>query len=456
MDKPTIMIVDGSQVLCENLKKDNLSKGFEIQRVRDQATAFKQCQLIKPALIVISSSTDSRCSGLDVISMIRSSDEITPIIIVVRHSSEALAIKALKLGVNDYFKWPLDSDELLDSIKSNLVKSRVALENTQSTSNADRYSVSDQNIVGISPAIKKIKTFLKKVAAVDSTVLITGQTGTGKECVARHIHQNSPRHNKPLICINCAALPDNLLESELFGFERGAFTGANSSYLGKLKLAEGGTVFFDEIGDMSPYAQAKVLRIFENKEITPLRGKTSTKVDIRIIAATNHDLKQLVAEHQFREDLYYRVNVVSIDLPPLRERKEDIPLLTAYYLNFLNAKFDKNIISFNDEALQGMLGYDWPGNIRELKNVIETIFMNQTLPIITQRDLPDFMRKGTVPIAGKPNEKEVLLSALWSTDWNKSKAAEKLHWSRMTVYRKMAKYHIVPERRANDTSIGTN
>lgn len=454
MNKPMIIIVDKNQALCEHLKKDLLSQGFDIQQVHDQTTICKLCQQIKPALIIICSLTDSSSSSLDIISMIRSSDEITPLIMVSRLSTEALAIKALKLGVNDYFKWPLDYDELLGSIKTNVAKSSVVFKDPRPSSNADNGS--EQHIIGDSPAIRKLKVYLRKVGAMDSTVLITGQTGTGKECVARQIHQNSPRHNKPMICINCAALPDNLLESELFGFERGAFTGANSSYQGKLKLAEGGTVFFDEIGDMSPYAQAKVLRIFENKEITPLRGKKNITLDIRIIAATNHDLKQLVAQHEFREDLYYRANVISIDLPPLKDRKEDIPLLTDYYLRVLAEKSDKNISSLSNEALQRLLAYDWPGNIRELKNIIEVIVMNQTLPTITAQDLPDIIRQSTGSLDGKANEKELLLSALWATKWNKSKAAEKLHWSRMTVYRKMKKYHIVPERRTHDTSIGTS
>ncbi len=453
MNKPMIMIVDDDQAPCERLKKDLLSQSFEINLVRNQIGVCEQCQLIKPVLIIICSAADGPRSALEIISLIRSSDAITPLILVARHSSETLAIKALKLGVNDYFKWPLDYDELLDSIRSNLARAEGVFYNAELPTNAE--NLCDHNIIGNSPAIKKIKHYLKKVAAMDSTVLITGQTGTGKECVARQIHQYSSRHDKPMICINCAALPDNLLESELFGFERGAFTGANASYLGKLKLAEGGTVFFDEIGDMSPYAQAKVLRIFENKEITPLRGKENTQVDIRIISATNHDLKQLVAQHQFREDLYYRANVISIDLPLLKERKEDIPLLIAYYLKALAAKFHKNNYSLSNEALQSMLGYDWPGNIRELKNVIETIVMNQTLPTITPQDLPDILRKCAEPLAGNLTEKEQLLSALWATDWNKSKVAEKLHWSRMTVYRKMAKYDIVPERRTHDRLIDT-
>ncbi len=454
MNKPTIMIVDGNQGLCGHLKKGLLSQGFEIQLVHDQVDICKQCQLIKPALIIICVATDSPESALEIMSLTRSSDAIIPLILVAKHSSEALAIKALKLGVNDYFKWPLDNDELLASIKSNLAGAQGVFENTELPS--DTAINGNQNIIGNSPAISKIKGYLKKVAAMDSTVLITGQSGTGKECVARQIHQYSPRHDKPMICINCAALPDNLLESELFGFERGAFTGANASYLGKLKLAEGGTVFFDEIGDMSPYAQAKVLRIFENKEITPLRGKRSSQVDIRIISATNHDLKQLVAQHQFREDLYYRANVINIDLPALKERKEDIPLLAAYYLKILTSKFHKNNYSLSNEALQSMLGYDWPGNIRELKNVIEGIVMNQTLPIITPQDLPDIVRKCVDPLVSKLTEKEQLLSALWAMDWNKSKVAEKLHWSRMTVYRKMAKYDIIPERRIHDRLIDTH
>jgi len=282
------------------------------------------------------------------------------------------------------------------------------------------------------------------VALIDSHVLITGETGTGKELAAQYIHGHSSRRAKPLVTINCAALPDGLLESELFGYERGAFTGAMSSYSGKLKLADGGTVLFDEIGDMSPYAQAKILRVIETKEVYPLGGRRSIPLDIRIIAATNRDLNQRMASNEFRQDLYFRLNVARVHLPPLRERKEDIPLLTDHFVQKFSAQSGKGIEGFSDEAMERLLSYDWPGNIRELMNLTERIFIDPPQDKITVADLPESMRyRRSVPQETVPAEREVLLYTLSQTNWNKSKAAEQLHWSRMTLYRKIAKYHIV-------------
>ena len=215
-------------------------------------------------------------------------------------------------------------------------------------------------LIGSSLAIWKVKTYLRKVALTDSHVLITGETGTGKELAAQYIHHHSARRAKPLVTINCAALPDGLLESELFGYERGAFTGATSSYSGKLKLADGGTVLFDEIGDMSPYAQAKILRVIETKEVYPLGGRRSVPLDIRIIAATNRNLDQRMANNEFRQDLYFRLNVARVHLPPLSERKEDIPLLTDHFVQKFSAQFGRGIEGFSDEAMELLLRYDWP------------------------------------------------------------------------------------------------
>jgi transcriptional regulator with PAS, ATPase and Fis domain len=306
------------------------------------------------------------------------------------------------------------------------------------------YCLADrQQLIGESPFIRRIKAYLLKVAAVDSHVLITGETGTGKELTAQYIHQQSTRHGKSLIAINCAALPDGLLESELFGYGKGAFTGAHTTYAGKLKLADGGTVFFDEIGDMSPYAQAKILRVIESKEVYPLGGKRSIPLDIRIIAATNRDLEHLVAKGKFRQDLYFRLNVAKVHLPPLRERKEDIPHLVDYYLQEFNARFGRELKGFTDEALELLLRHDWPGNIRELKNLLEAIFIDPPRKRIAISDLPDSIRQHyEIKEPATLTERELLLSALCSVNWNKSKAAEQLHWSRMTLYRKMAKYHI--------------
>jgi transcriptional regulator with PAS, ATPase and Fis domain len=300
------------------------------------------------------------------------------------------------------------------------------------------------SLIGSSLAIWKIKTYLSKVAMTGSHVLITGETGTGKELAAQYIHRHSARRAKPFVTINCAALPDGLLESELFGYERGAFTGATTSYCGKLKLADGGTVLFDEIGDMSPYAQAKILRVIETREVYPLGARRSVPLDIRIIAATNRNLGQRMANNEFRQDLYFRLNVARVHLPPLRERKEDIPLLTDHFLQKFGEQFGRIIEGFSDEAMERLLSHDWPGNIRELMNLTERIFIDPPQGKVTVADLPKSMQNHSPVLQEtKPAERELLLYALSQTNWNKSKAAERLHWSRMTLYRKIAKYRIV-------------
>jgi len=300
------------------------------------------------------------------------------------------------------------------------------------------------SIIGNSLAIWKVKTYLRKVAMTDSHVLITGETGTGKELAAQYIHRNSSRHSKPLVTLNCAALPDGLLESELCGYERGAFTGAVSSYAGKLKLADGGTVLFDEIGDMSLYAQAKILRFIETKEVYPLGGRRSVPVNVRIIAATNRDLERNVSRGEFRQDLYYRLNVARVQLPPLRERNDDIPALIDHYVQIYSERSGRGIEGFSDDAMELLSGYEWPGNVRELMNFVEGIFIDLPSEKIGVADLPESMRS---PLPARqdsvPEERELLLYTLSQTHWNKSQAAERLHWSRMTLYRKIAKYHIV-------------
>jgi DNA-binding NtrC family response regulator len=311
-------------------------------------------------------------------------------------------------------------------------------------------SVREQPMIGESPSMGSVKTYLLKVASTDSNVLITGESGTGKELVAELIHRHSARRQKPLVCLNCAALPDSLLESELFGFEQGAFTGAHSRNTGKLQHAEGGTVFFDEVGDMSPYAQAKVLRLLESKQLQRLGANQSVSLNIRIVAATNQDLEARMAEGKFRRDLYFRLNVARIHLPPLRERKEDLPLLLEHYLREFNNRSGTRVEGFAEEALEELLSYDWPGNIRELKNLVEATFINLDAdkPALSQRiflqDLPEpFRSRLTDREADSQGERDRLLTALLSTRWNKSKAAQKLQWSRMTLYRKLAKYHLL-------------
>jgi transcriptional regulator with PAS, ATPase and Fis domain len=292
--------------------------------------------------------------------------------------------------------------------------------------------------------MSEIKAYLMKVAPTNCTILISGETGTGKELVAEMIHQHSPRRTKPFVCLNCAALPESLLESELFGYERGAFTGAYFSYSGKFKLAEGGTFFFDEIGEMTHYAQAKILRAIEGKEIYRLGGKKGISTDVRVIAATNQDPERLVSDGKLREDLYHRLNVARVHLPPLRDRKEEILPLLTHYTRVLNRQYGREVIGFTEEALACLLKYNWPGNIRELKNLLEATFINLPSRKIAFMDLPKMFQQKLLELEELPqNERDRLLSALFCCNWNKSKAAQRLNWSRMTLYRKMAKYQIL-------------
>jgi transcriptional regulator with PAS, ATPase and Fis domain len=278
-------------------------------------------------------------------------------------------------------------------------------------------------------------------------VLVTGETGTGKELVAQLLHRLGARCDRPFVCINCAAIPDSLLESELFGCERGAFTGASNARAGHFSAASGGTVLLDEIGEMTPYAQSKILRALDRREIYRLGGTQRIPLDIRVIAATNQNLEQLIEESKFRRDLYYRLYVSRIALPPLRERREDIPLLLSYYARELNARFNRHVQGFTATALQDLIEYDWPGNIREVKNVLESVFAELPAGDVTFIETPRWLRKRLAPdTAAQPDERTQLLSALVATNWNVSKAARQLQWCRMTLYRKIAKYRLARTR----------
>ena len=259
-----------------------------------------------------------------------------------------------------------------------------------------------ESMIGQSPPMMEIKLYIRKLAKTDSTVLITGETGTGKELAAELIHRHSPRHNKAMVCINCTALPESLVESELFGYERGAFTGASGSMLGKFEMAENGTVFLDEIGDMNLFAQAKILRVIEKKEVYRLGGRKAIPLNIRVITATNQELEGLVSQGTFRKDLYYRINVARVHIPSLRDRKEDISCLLEHYIRELNAQFGRNVEGFTDEALEFLLRHDWPGNVRELKNLLEAVFIDLSAQKIALTDLPKVFRSRVEAVKDLP------------------------------------------------------
>jgi DNA-binding NtrC family response regulator len=298
-----------------------------------------------------------------------------------------------------------------------------------------------ERLIGRSAAMHALREFIPKVAARDCNVLVTGETGTGKECVAEAIHAASPRAKHNFVCINCAAVPESLLESELFGYEKGAFTGASNGFAGRLREADGGTVFLDEIGDMSPVSQAKILRAIEQKQIYKVGGRAPERLNIRVVAATNQDLGQMVAAKEFRSDLYYRLNVVNIKLPPLRERREDVTLLLEHYMHVLGPEGEFDSAELAAETVSALLQYEWPGNVRELRNLVELLLLDAPRRSILLGDLPPYMQQ--IDSAAEPTcERERLLAALCAAHWNKSEAAKQLHCSRMTLYRKMLKYDL--------------
>ena len=446
MKKVTVLIVERDGTSSRKVRTSLLAHGYELIESRDRAGVYQSIQTRKPDLVIVAFRQNEGGEEFELTNQIRKLDRRLPIIWTTTNQanpSNDLILTALRSGVKDYLNEPFSTDELIQSIHRCLYSclSRKAPA-TQSQPNS---LIEERRMLGDGVAMRQTKSLIARVAATDSNALITGETGTGKELVAELIHMNSTRRRKPMISINCAAIPDSLLESELFGYERGAFTGADSASEGKLRLAEGGTVFFDEIGDMSTYSQAKILRAIESREVHRLGGKKSISLNIRVIAATNQDLEAKVADGTFRKDLYYRLSVARIHLPPLRNRKEDIPVLLEHYVRELNVTFRRDVEGFTEEALEYLLRYDWPGNIRELRNVLEAIFINTSSRRISFQDFPEQFQNKFQGAGNKtPSELDSLLSALFAANWNKSLAAQKLKWSRMTLYRKMAKYRLAP------------
>jgi len=391
------------------------------------------------SLLICSDCGGDNGRGFKIIRQMREIHPRIPIIFVADHGSEELAVRALRAGVSDYIGGTSRVEELAASVTRLLSRPCSLREEPVADGEQDCCG----QMVGSSAPMRAIKSCLARIAAADSNVLITGETGTGKELAAQFIHRASARRNKPLICINCAAIPDSLIESELFGYERGAFTGAMCKAAGQLERANGGTVFLDEVGEMSPLAQAKMLRVIEGKEICRLGGRSSIQLNVRFVAATNQNLEKLVGEDRFRRDLFFRLNIVGLHLPSLRERKEDLPDLFRCYIADMNRRFKRSVAGFTDDAYNYLLNYAWPGNIRELKNLVEAIFVNLPPQDVEQIDLPaEFLRRLDTAAGAPASERDLLLSALLCTQWNKSKAAKQLNWSRMTIYRKIAKYRL--------------
>ena len=378
--------------------------------------------------------------GLEFLKKVRPLFPETEIIVVSASRDIADAVEAMKLGALDYIPKPFEVNELLVTIEKALEKHALMKENLY-LKEMLKETTSYCNLVGQSQAMKKVFATIEKVAPTDSTILINGESGTGKELVARAIHQKSRRSAKPFVAVNCAAIPENLLESELFGHERGSFTGAHERKLGKFELADEGTLFLDEIGCMSPAMQSKLLRVLENKIIERLGSEKGVEVDVRIISATNIEFQKAIEEGKFRSDLYYRLNVIPLPLPPLRERKEDIKLLAEYFVKKFNKEVKKEINGLAEAALNNLQKYDWPGNVRELQNIIERAVVLSSGRLIEELDLPIADQRIVPTLAPGANmiesldqyEKEMIEKALLESNQNRSKAARLLGIPRSTL-----------------------
>jgi len=404
---------------------------------------------------------DLKMPGMDGMEVLRLSKEINPrlvVIIITAHGSRSAALEAIEHGAYDYFTKPFDINELRIVIRRALEK--VSLENRLLALDRDLAAVhSLDRMVGVSPQIQKVFKTIKQVAGTDVTVLITGESGTGKELVAEAIHYNSSRRDGPLVKLNCAAIPEQLLESELFGYEKGAFTGANARKPGKFELSHKGTLFLDEIGDMSLTTQAKLLRVLQERQVERLGGTEKVPIDVRIIAATNQDLEKKVKSGEFRADLFFRLNVVPIHIPPLRSRPEDILPLANYFIDRYNKKFGKQVREMSQAVQKKLLAYEWPGNVRELENAIQRGIVLAQGNVMEDIELSgvgfrDEMAEMTVPLQSGESlvsrvkevssqvEKKLILWALNQSQGKKGKAARLLGITRKTLYQKLQQYNI--------------
>lgn len=452
--KYSILIVDDDTAHRTMLKTLLNGWGYFTEEADDGSTAIKKAEEQAYDLILMDIRM-VKVSGIEALKEIRIINPAIPVIIMTAYSSVETAVDALKNGAYDYLTKPLDFDELKITMLRAMDHTQLKEENRLL-----KESIGNQfdrgNIIGRSQGMVKLLETVAQVAPSEATVLISGDSGTGKEMIAGAIHYNSPREGSPFIKINCAAITETLLESELFGHEKGAFTGAHRKKEGKFFLAHGGSIFLDEISEMPMSMQVKLLRVLQEREITRVGGEEVIKVDVRVIAATNKDLLQEIENNRFREDLYYRLNVVELKMPPLKERKEDIPLLAQHFLKTFSKKNNKAIKGFTPKAMDRLIKYDWPGNVRELMNAVERCVVLSVDDYIDEKSLPFFQGEEDSEIADitaanvagdlplEEVEKVTILNTLEATEGNKSEAARRLGITRKTLHKKLKKYGVMP------------
>ncbi len=450
MIKGSILIVDDEPSVRDSLNRWFRDDGFEVGVAEGANDALTRLAERKWDLALL----DIRMRGTDGIELQRRIHEIDPELIVIMmtgYASVDTAVTALKNGAYDYITKPLDPDDVAHLVQNALAHRRSQEENERLKEIVTTQAPHVSELIGQSAAMQKVLHSIETVAGTDATVLITGESGTGKELVARALHSGGPRRFHPMVVIHCGALTETLLESELFGHEKGAFTGAQYRRKGKFEMAEGGTVFLDEIGDISLKTQTDLLRVLQEREITRVGGHQSIKVDFRCVAATNKDLETLIRDGQFRPDLYYRLNVFRIEIPPLRARRDDIPLLVDHFVRKYAAAMNKKINRVAPEAMALIQDYDWPGNIRELENAVERALVVAHEPELRQEDFAikpsqtgPTQQAGAGPAGSSLTLEEVekahILRVLEQCNFNQSRAAEMLHIDRVTLHNKLKKY----------------
>jgi DNA-binding NtrC family response regulator len=443
--KDKVLVVDDDPEMGDFLSDLLQAEGFLVTSLHDSLEASKAIRKEEFDVLV----TDLRMKGLKGLDLLEASKKaapLTPVIIITAFGTIESAIQAMKMGAFDYLTKPFRADELVLTVKKALENRFLKKEVIRLKKEVEsRYQF--HNLIGKSPAMQSIYDLIGRVSDTSSNVLLTGESGTGKELVAKAIHYNGLRREGAFVAINCAAIPETLLESELFGYKKGAFTDAKTDKRGLLSEADGGTLFLDEITEMLSTLQAKLLRVIEEKEVRPLGDTRSYPLDVRFISTSNRDLKSLTQQGRFREDLYYRLKVIDIEIPPLRERKEDIPLLVRHFIQKFTAELNKGASAVSEEALRILMNYSWPGNVRELENIVQRALTLSRQDIISPEDLPaalvqaadeDLIERGLrKQFTLDQLEKEYIRRVLSQAGGNKSKAAEILGLDRKTLYRKI-------------------
>ncbi|MCX6608778.1 MAG: sigma-54 dependent transcriptional regulator [Acidobacteria bacterium] len=462
--KGRILIIDDEEDIRESLETLLSLEGYTVELAPLANAGLRRMEESTYDLVLLDLMMPDK-SGLEVLAEVRQRDRSTPIFLITAYGSIDVAVRALKSGANDYFSKPWDNEKLLIEIERQIGKSHLERENVE-LKRALKQRYSFPNIVGKSERMLKVLDLVTQVAPSRATILITGETGTGKELIAKSIHTNSTRSEQPFIAVNSGGLPPDLLESTLFGHVKGAFTGAIASHKGVFETANRGTIFFDEIGNISLETQAKLLRVIQEREFMPLGSTDVMQVDVRLVAATNEDLKKLVDERRFREDLYYRLNVINIPLPPLRDRKEDLPLLIQHFFDRFcqeNAKFlkpdGKSSLQFEPDALQLLVEHNWPGNVRELENAVERAVVLSNGPIVPVTVLPDsLLHSGGIKIrtdatGNLPSdaslyeivaafERQRIIQVLETVNYSQTEAAEMLRIPLSTLNQKIKRLSI--------------